>query len=434
MSAHGNRPGSRGAPLPAGFASLWVTVAVDLVGFGIVLPILPIYAKRFHASSFEAAMLVAAFSAASFVASPLWGRLSDRVGRRPVLVVSLVGTAAGSLLTGLAGGLALLFVGRVVDGLSGASVAVAQASVADLAPPDQRARLFGLLGAAFGVGFVAGPAIGALSGIAGPRVPFLVAAGLAGLNAVLTAARLPETKTPGPARLSPSPGPGRRGPFLHAGPDVAGLVGLAFVAMVAFSAFEATFSLWGRVHLGLRISSAAAVFAGVGAVIVVVEGGLIGPVTARLGAMGTLRAGLALTVAGLAALAGARSWVLAGPALGLLAAGQGLVQPTMSSVLAGRADPRRRGELLGAQRSAGGLARVAGPALGGAVLGAGASGLPFALGAALTAGALAGMVVLGRRKALVGPEPSFEDASIRGDGVRSHGDRRGAGPPPRGDP
>src|SRR5579864_2374935 len=144
----------RRAPLPRGFGTVWTTVALDLVGFGIVLPILPLYARRYHASPGVAGALVAAFSLAQLLGSPIWGRISDRVGRKPVLIVSLVGTAVGSLLTGLAGGLGLLFVARLVDGASGASVSVAQASVADLAPPDQRARLFGLLGAAFGIGFV----------------------------------------------------------------------------------------------------------------------------------------------------------------------------------------------------------------------------------------------------------------------------------------
>ena len=110
-------------------------MAIDLVGFGIVLPILPLYAKRFHTTSFEATLLVAVFSAASLVCSPLWGRISDRFGRKPVLLVSLAGTAVGSLITGLAGGLALLLVGRIIDGASGASVSVAQAAAADLSGP-----------------------------------------------------------------------------------------------------------------------------------------------------------------------------------------------------------------------------------------------------------------------------------------------------------
>src|SRR5438270_5773618 len=145
--------------LPAGFGTIWTTVALDLVGFGIVLPILPLYARRYHATPATAGVLVAAFSLAQFIGSPLWGRASDRIGRKPILIVSLVGTALGSLLTGLAGGLPLLFAGRLIDGASGGSVSVAQAAVADLAEPSQRARLLGLLGAAFGLGFVLGPAI-----------------------------------------------------------------------------------------------------------------------------------------------------------------------------------------------------------------------------------------------------------------------------------
>src|ERR1700736_4299382 len=131
----------RAAPLPAGFGTLWSCVVLDLVGFGIVLPILPLYAKRFHANPITATALIAVFSGAQLVCSPLLGRLSDRIGRKPVLILSLAGTAVGSLITGLAGTVWLLYLGRLIDGASGASVSVAQAAVSDIAAPDQRARL-----------------------------------------------------------------------------------------------------------------------------------------------------------------------------------------------------------------------------------------------------------------------------------------------------
>src|SRR3954451_18032446 len=181
------------APLPPGFGTIWTSVAIDLVGFGIVLPILPLYAKQFGASAVTASGLIAAFSAAQLVFSPIWGRLSDRVGRKPILVLSLAGTAVASLVTGLAPAVWVLFLGRVLDGVSGASVSVAQASVTDIAPPEERARLLGLIGAAFGLGFVMGPAIGGLAALGGAHVPFFVAAAIAGVNAVLAARRLPET-------------------------------------------------------------------------------------------------------------------------------------------------------------------------------------------------------------------------------------------------
>jgi MFS family permease len=358
-----------------GFATIWTAVAIDLIGFGIVLPILPLYAKRFHTTSFEATLLVTAFSAASLVCSPLWGRVSDRVGRKPVLLVSLAGTAIGSLVTGLAGGLALLLVGRILDGASGASVSVAQAAAADLSGPTDRARLFGLLGAAFGVGFVAGPALGSLAALGGPRLPFFLAAGLATANTVVAARRLPETHRSG-AR------PHRSGlrPVLAVAPMLA----VTFLALVAFSGFEATFALFGAKHLGLGIASAAAVFTVAGAAIVVVQGGLVYRVVNRFGTSRTLLGGLFANAGGLALLSAAGSWAVAVPALLALTVGQGFVQTTVVTVVASQAHPGERGIVLGAQQSAGGLARVVGPALGGALLGAAASGVPYLVGAALS--------------------------------------------------
>jgi multidrug resistance protein len=374
------------APLPPGFATLWTSVALDLVGFGIVFPILPIYARRFHLSAAAATGLVAAFAAASFIFSPVWGRVSDRIGRKPILVLSLAGTAVGSLLTGLAGGIVLLYVGRIVDGVSGASISVAQAAVSDVAPPDQRPRLFGLLGAAFGLGFVAGPALGALAALGGPRLPFLLAAALAGVNAVVASRRLPETHHPGtPVAES------RRGPLraLTATRDVAGLLCVTVCALLAFSGFEATFALFGQQRLGFDIGSSAAVFAVIGLVIVVVQGGLVHPVVRRLGELATLRLGLAADAGGLLVLAFAHGWALAAPALLALTVGQGLLLTTMSSVMAGRADPRRRGEVLGAQQAAGGLARVVGPVAAGVLFERAGVGAPYVIGAALMVVALA---------------------------------------------
>jgi MFS family permease len=362
-----------------------VAIVVDLIGFGIVFPILPIYARRFHVSSATATGLVAAFSAASFLFSPIWGRLSDRVGRKPMLLLSLAGTAVGSLLTGVAGGIVLLYVGRIVDGVSGASVSVAQAAVADVAPPEQRARLFGYLGAAFGIGFVAGPALGALAALGGPRVPFFVAAALAGVNALVAVRRLPETHRP-----SHDPEPDRRRSVdaLARWRGVPALVGVAFFTLLAFSAFESTFALFGQRRLGFSIGSSAAVFAVIGLVIVTVQGVLVHPTVARLGEMGTLRAGLIGDATGLLVLAFVRSWGLLVPALLALTVGQGLAQTTMTSALAGRADPRRRGRLLGAQQSAGGLARVLGPLLGGQLFERVGPGAPYVAGAAVIVVAL----------------------------------------------
>src|SRR5262249_10225248 len=231
--------------LPPGFGTIWVLVAVDLIGFGIVLPILPLYAKRFGASAVTATGFVASFSAAQCVCAPILGRLSDRVGRRPVLLFSLAGTAVASLVTGLAGSVVVLYLGRVIDGASGASVSVAQASVADVASPEQRPHLLGLLGAAFGLGFVPRPGIGAMAALAGRRLPFFIAAAIAGINAVVAYFRLPETHD----RNARSGARSRDGDIGKDGvaaeqpprvpalriPGVLTLVVVSFAALVAFS-------------------------------------------------------------------------------------------------------------------------------------------------------------------------------------------------------
>ncbi|MHB8463552.1 MAG: MFS transporter [Acidimicrobiales bacterium] len=370
---------ARRAPLPRGFGTIWTTVALDLVGFGIVLPILPLYAKRYHASPGVAGALVAAFSLAQLFGSPVWGRVSDRIGRKPVLIVSLIGTAVGSLLTGLAGGLPLLFVGRLVDGASGASVSVAQAAVADLAEPSQRARLFGLLGAAFGLGFVLGPALGGALSPISPRLPFFVAAAIAGVNAVVAMRRLPETRVVDPA------------PAVHpARPmgGIAALVGASFVSLVAFSAFEGTFALFANRRLGLHQTSTYVVFTIIGVLIAVDQVILVHPIVARVGERAALRLGLVLNGLGLAAIPLVHSeWAL-GPSLLLLCAGQGLITPTLSSEVAGRVEAGGRGQLLGIQQSAGGLARTIGPAAGGLMFGHLGVSTPYVGGAALVGVAL----------------------------------------------
>jgi multidrug resistance protein len=396
---------SERAALPAGFSVIWVTVAVDLIGFGIVIPLLPQYATSFGASATTIGLLVASFSLAQLVMAPIMGRISDRVGRRPVLLVSLFGTALGSLITGLAGSVAVLFLGRILDGASGASVSVAQASAADLAGPRDRARLMGLLGAAFGVGFVAGPAIGALGALRGPHVPFYIAAAISFVNALVALRRLPETHpdlaTDAAARegedvaAAPSlDGPGLVEPAHLAVPNEAAersvrmFVALAFLAMLAFSAFEATFALLGAARLDFSLATTGVTFAAIGVVLVGVQAAAIAPVTDRLGERDTLRLALACNAAGFVVLSVDLGWAGLVPALLLLVVGQGLLTPTLSAAVAGRAGAHR-GRWLGWQQSAGGLARVVGPAAGGALFDHVSLGAPSLAAAAIAVLALA---------------------------------------------
>jgi MFS transporter, DHA1 family, tetracycline resistance protein len=369
---------SRRRRYPTGFWAVWTAVAVDLLGFGIIIPLLPLYADSFGATPATIGILVASYSLAQFTMAPVWGRLSDRVGRRPILLVTIAGSAIGSLILGLAGGVALLFVGRIVDGASGASVAVARATIADGAEPHDRPRLMGMLGAAFGVGFIAGPALGGVAAFGGPSLPFFVAAGISTLNLLLGWVRIPETRRPEEPTVE------ARGPS-RPSPDVWRLVALTFVTIVAFSSFEATFALLGERRLSLTPSAVAFAFAGVGVVLVVTQAALTAPLGRRFGEHGSIRIGIGANIAGFLLLSEATSWAVLLVGLGALAFGQGLLVPMVSSAIAGAA--RSTGTALGAQTAAGGLGRVVGPLLGGVLFGVSVS-LPYWVAAILVAAAL----------------------------------------------
>ena len=392
--------------MPPGFSAIWACVALDLVGFGIVVPILPRYAERFGASPSTVGLLVASFSIAQLVFAPIWGRLSDRIGRKPLLIASLVGTAVGSLLTGLAGTLWLLFAGRIIDGVSGASVSVAQAAVADIAEPEQRARLLGLLGAAFGLGFVAGPAIGALAVLGGPHVPFFIAAALAGANAVIAWKRLPETVSLRANSPEPKePADAQRGEFAGRSSGTGSLLLVTFIGMLAFSGFEATFALFAEGRLGISESSTYAVFAAIGVAIVIMQVKVVGPAVRRLGERGAVQLGLAANAGGLVLLAGVHGWARLVVALLLLTVGQGLITPTLASMVAGRVGERRFGQGLGVQQAVGGLARVLGPIAGGVLFQHIAVSAPYVAGAIAVVVALVVLVAQrdGESRTLTGP-------------------------------
>ena len=392
-------------------------MALDLVGFGIVVPILGRYAERFGANGLQVGLLFASFSLAQLLCAPLLGRLSDRIGRKPVIVVSLIGTAIGSLVTGAANSLWVLFVGRIIDGASGGSLSVAQAAVADISSPEQRPKLVGMMGAAFGVGFVFGPAIGGLSALGGPHVPFYVAAVVATANAVAAMIRLPETRpSAGRAAVATTPTPtatthradahdratatddaqrDRRPGRSAISPALQRLAVVGFITTFAFAAFEATFSLFGGRRFGLNEGSTAAVFFGVGLVLVAIQGGLYGRIVDRWGVGATFRNGLLLIVAGLLVLAVSTSWPVLIVALLLLSVGQGCASPSITAIVSDVAPVDRRGEALGFQQSAYAVARVIGPPVAGLLFDHAGVPSPYVAGAALCLVGVALVVVWG---------------------------------------
>jgi multidrug resistance protein len=358
-------------------------VALDLIGFGMVIPLLPLYAQRFDASPIEIGFLTAIYTLMQLIFAPVWGRLSDRIGRRPVIMASLAGSAVASLVFGLAGALWLLFLARAVDGISGASYVAAQAYIADVTSPEERTHGLGLIGAAFGLGFVIGPALGALLALADPRLPFLVAAGLAAGNLALAYVRLPESRRPGVAGERRQ-GLGQLARAL-ARPELSPLVWVSFVGTFAFVGMETTFALFGSERFGLGLAESGAVFAYIGVVAAVVQGGLVGRLVRRHGEPGVLMAGLVLTAAGLAAIPAARTlWELLA-IMAVVAAGSGLVFPTVTAIFSRRAGADAQGGMLGLLASAGSLARLVGPLAATALFERVGISWPYLLGGALFA-------------------------------------------------
>ncbi|RMH20596.1 MAG: MFS transporter [Gemmatimonadetes bacterium] len=385
-------------PAAGSLPILLAVVFVDMLGFSIILPLLPFYAETFGASPAVVGLLVASYAAAQLVGAPLLGGLSDRFGRRPVLVLSILGTAAGFVLFGLAGSLTVLFASRVIDGLTGGNISVAQAYVADVSEPAQRARNFGLIGAAFGLGFVIGPALGGFLSRWGYALPAFLAAGMATLNAVAVWIALPESlpaeRRRGGATAAPraggraataegaEDGTGRpqaaagattsRPPsaFRHlwAGDRAGGLLWLRFYFALAFVTFQTIFALWSQYHLGLDAEKTGYVLGYIGVLIVLVQGGLVGMVARRFREERVLVTCIVVMAGGLAAWAFAPNVPVLLVTLVPLAASGGVFRAVATSALSAAVAADEVGAALGAATSLESLTRALAPSIGGVLL------------------------------------------------------------------
>ena len=345
---------------------LFITVFLDLLGFGIVLPLLPYYAVDFGADAFAVGGLLAIYSLAQLIFSPLWGRLSDRVGRRPVIMLSLVGSSIGLTIFGLANTLWLLFASRLFSGITAATISVAQAYIADSTTAENRAKGMGIIGAAFGLGFVFGPAIGGLLAQFGHGVPAFAAAGLALANAVFAYFKLPESLPPeSRGQVVPRGFSLKRLAAGMAIPNMAPLMVLYFFTIFAFATMEATFPLLTQDRLGFTEVENGYVFAYIGVLIVILQGGLVGRLAKRFGER-------SLIVAGALCLAVSLALQPFAPTVGMLllvlvplAVGNGLTNPSLTSLISQTAESSAQGETLGIAQSLAALGRVLGPLWGG---------------------------------------------------------------------
>jgi multidrug resistance protein len=354
---------------------IFVTVFIDLIGFGIVIPVLPYYAEgtKFGATPSQVGLLFASYSVMQLIFAPVLGRLSDKYGRRPILLISLLGTSVGFLILGFATTLWMLFVGRIIDGISGGNISTAQAYIADITTKENRAKGMGLIGAAFGLGFVFGPAIGGILSRWGINVPFLFAGGLAFLNAILLYFALPETVTPDhPARISAAAGRGWQqliGALRN--PQLGFVLTIYFLSIVAFSIMTATFSLFMMFRLGYDAFHNGWVFAFVGIISAIIQGGLIGKLVKRFGEPLLVIIGGLLFSASLLAIpfVTAATGLLAILTLGAATAiGQALSAPSLSSLASKSAGAGEQGGVLGVMQSVASLARAVGPSLAAALI------------------------------------------------------------------
>jgi DHA1 family tetracycline resistance protein-like MFS transporter len=339
---------------------LFLATCSIVIGLGMVVPLLPFYAVAYGGSAWDVAMLFAIYSACQFVAAPLWGRLSDRVGRKPVLLLCFAGTAVSYVWYAYAGSLTEMYLSRALAGAMAAWLVAGQAWVADTTTPERRARGMGLLGAAFGIGFVIGPTIGAIAvGADDPnfRMPILFSAGAAALAFAIAviAIREPETHVARDGDVADAAAHMLSMPLLLL------LLGIYFAGFFAFVGMESMLALWTEVALGLGPRDVGLLMAFAGVCMVIVQGGLLGRLAARFGEAQLIVAGILILIAGFLAVPMAGSWAMMLPAMALLAVGQSVTNPSIQSLVSRVAPPDWKGGVLGAAQGAASIGRITGP-------------------------------------------------------------------------
>ena len=347
---------------------IFLTVFIDMVGFGIVIPVLPLYAEHFHASPVEIGWLTGIYSGMQIIFVPILGRLSDRFGRRPILIVSLAGTALGFLIMGWAGSLPLLFIARIIDGDSGGNISTAQAYIADISTPENRSRSMGIIGAAFGLGFTFGPMIGGIMSRISYGAPFYFAAALAIVNVILLYFILPESLS-AEYRSKPHQRTKLADVFQHGHGRLFGTIVVTyFFTITGFAIMTTLFALFTEKHFGFDAHQTGYVFGFIGIISVILQGGLIGRLVKMFGETALARAGLLLLAISLFSLALVPTVPLLLLVCATTAISNGLVNPTLNGLASQMIDRSWQGRALSLMQSAGSVGRLVGPLLGGWLL------------------------------------------------------------------
>jgi MFS family permease len=384
---------------------LFLTVLIDLLGVGIILPLLPYYAKIVEQSSIpwladNRAMVVGALTASfalmQFLFAPLLGALSDRYGRRPVLLISLLGTGVAYILFGLAEYLsflgvemvlAMLFFARILDGITGANISTAQAYIADVTTPENRAKGMGMIGAAFGLGFMLGPALGGLLSTISLATPAFVAAGLALANVLFGYFNLPESLPPERRVTTPvrAINPFSRVGALLQRPSIQPLLIGVFLLNLAFASLQSNFAVFSDVRFGFGPLDNALIFTLVGLLAVLIQGVLIRRLVLAFGEARLAIIGMTLMAIGFGAIAFVPvAWTLF-PVIGVVAIGSGMATPSLTSLISRRVAAHEQGTTLGGTQALTSLTMIAGPVFAGVTFDSLDAGAPYYLGGVLIA-------------------------------------------------
>jgi multidrug resistance protein len=342
---------------------IFITVFIDLLGFGIIIPLLPFYAESFGASAFVIGLLGSVFSLMQFLVAPLCGRWSDRIGRRPIILGGLLASAVAYVALALADTLALIFAARILGGVAGGNIPTAQAYIADITTHENRAKGMGLVGAAFGLGFIIGPAVGGVLTRFGHATPMWCAAALCFANFIAAVFLLPESRHGNPDRVSLS-----RFDLFHRARQHAGLIPLLlvfFLVSTAFSGFEATFALFTERRFAFNAERIGYVFAFIGFILALVNGVLVGRVVPILGERRLIPVAIGLIALALFLVPAAHSVPILFAVCGTMAVGMGFNNPSLTSAVSRLADPAEQGGMLGLAQSLAALGRIVGPAWGG---------------------------------------------------------------------
>ncbi|MEO6939864.1 MAG: MFS transporter [Candidatus Kapaibacterium sp.] len=347
-----------------------VVVFVDLLGFSIILPLLPFYAATFQAGPELIGYLVASYSVCQFIAAPILGGLSDRFGRRPLLIYSQIGSMLGFIMLGLANSLPMLFISRIIDGLSGGNITIAAAYIADVTEPKDRAGAMAIIGIGFGLGFMVGPLIGGtLATHFGYAVPAFVAAGFAASSTLLTTFYLKEyTHKPDPNAKKGLAQYTRVFDYFKI-PNLRTLLTIFLFFALPFSLYVSMFSLYAKIELNFTPEQVGEFLAFIGVVGVIWQGGVVRPLVKRFGEVNAMRAGMIALMLGLLGIVIATNWWQLGLVAIVFSFGTGITRPTISSLISQASPPGRRGGAMGVSSSIESFSRSVAPILGGWIIG-----------------------------------------------------------------